>query len=140
SRYLAADHHAAVAVFHDAIADDDVLAGSIHPSAVVVPARFDRDAVVAGIEITIFDQDIPRRFRIAAIAVGSVADHLHAPDGHVLAKYRVHDPHRRVPDGHILDQHIPRVIGLNKVGPQIASVAKNAFLNRNAVLRQHFHA
>src|SRR5215831_11083179 len=47
SGYLTADDDAAVAVLHGAFSNDDVLDGYSNPPSIVVPARFERDAIVA---------------------------------------------------------------------------------------------
>ena len=66
---------------------------SVDTPAVAVAARFDRDAVVAGVEETIFDQDVAGGFGVAAIVVGAVGGDLHAAHGDVLREDGMNFPH-----------------------------------------------
>src|SRR5262245_918798 len=67
ARNLAAHHDSAVAVLHHAISDDDIFGRRGDAAPVVVPARFDGDAIVAGVEDAIFDQNILTGFRITPV-------------------------------------------------------------------------
>ena len=71
---FAADNHAAMAVFHGAVADNDIFRGDIDTASVSVTAGLDGDAVVAGIEIAVLNEHIPTEIPIAAVVVGAVAD------------------------------------------------------------------
>jgi hypothetical protein len=52
------DSHPAMPVLHHAIADHDVLDGRVQPPAIVVAPGLERNAVVAGIERTPFDENV----------------------------------------------------------------------------------
>src|SRR5262249_26818483 len=91
---LAADHHAAVAVAHLALADDDVLDRGMEPPPVFIASRFQRDAVVAGVEGAALDEDVAARFGIAAVVVRPVAADRDAAHDHVPAQDRIDFPHR----------------------------------------------
>src|SRR5262249_47540992 len=54
---FAADGHAAVSILHDAVTDDDILYRRCKPPAIVVAAGLERDAIIAGVERTFFDQN-----------------------------------------------------------------------------------
>src|ERR1700683_3365074 len=68
---FASDSHTTVAIFHPAIADDNVLRGNPQSTAVGVSARLDGDAIVPGVEETILNQHIGRGFRIASVRIRS---------------------------------------------------------------------
>src|SRR6476660_8658558 len=87
--YFASDGHAAVSVAHLATAHDDVLARPCNPASICVAAALDRNAVVAGIEKAVVDQNIGARFGIASVVVRSEARYVHITNSDVLAKRRV---------------------------------------------------
>src|ERR1043166_5373527 len=91
---FAAQHHAAVAVHHHAIANDQIFRRHIDPASVGVLAGFDRDAIVAGVEDTFFDQHIATAFGITAIVVGPVAVDFDAAHDDVGGELRCDFPHR----------------------------------------------
>src|SRR5262249_23260761 len=64
ARDLAADRYTAVPIFHFAAPDDHVFGRDTDTTAVVIAARFDRDAIVACIEMAILDQDIFAAFGV----------------------------------------------------------------------------
>src|SRR5262245_12408638 len=53
---LAADRDSAMPIFHATTLHDDVFSGRVETTPVSVAPGFDRDAVVASIEVTIFNQ------------------------------------------------------------------------------------
>ncbi len=94
ARYFASEHHATVAVFHVAIAYYNVFNRYVPPSPVVVPSRFECNAIVTGIEITIFDEHVFARLGIAPVVVCSEAVHMNVAYGNVFGKQRVDNPER----------------------------------------------
>ena len=114
---FATDDHAAVAVFHGAAAHDDVFRGHVDAAAVAVAAGFDRDAIVAGVEDAVFDEDVAARFRITSVVVGAVGIDRETAHGDVSGKYGVNFPHGRADDRDALDEDVFTTVGLNKIGP-----------------------
>ena len=93
--------------------------GVLHAAAVVVAARLDRDAVVAGVERAALDQHVAARLGIAAVVVRPVAADRDVAHRDVLAQHRMDLPHRRVDDRHALDEHVAAAIRLDEVRPQL---------------------
>src|SRR5579871_4589876 len=85
ARHFTADGERAMAVFHGAVADDDVFTGHRHAPAIPVAAGFDRDAIVARIEDGILDQNVAAGIWVAAVVIRAVARDLHVPHRHVGA-------------------------------------------------------
>ena len=83
ARDLRADDHAPMSVLHLAVADDDVLRGHVPLAAVTVASALDGDTVVASVEETVFDEHTVAALRVAAVAIGTVVDHLHTTHGDV---------------------------------------------------------
>ena len=108
--YFTADNDAAMTVFHEAAAHDDIFAGNVPLASVLVTAGFDGYAVVARIEGTVFYQYVFAGFRVAAVSVGSTVEYVHATYDEAFAKQRMYNPERRVQQGYILYQH--RVAGI----------------------------
>src|SRR5690606_35800801 len=70
-------------IAHRAVLDDDIFDGHRNPAAVGIPARFQGDAIIAGVEIAVLDENVAARLRIAAVVVGAVRFDPDAPDRHV---------------------------------------------------------
>ena len=87
-------HHAAVAVVHGTVADDDILRRHIAFTSVAVASAFNGDTVVAGVEETVLNQYAVATLRVAAVAVGTVVNHLHTTDGNVGRVQGVNHPER----------------------------------------------
>src|SRR5262249_7043875 len=132
ARNLAAHHDAAVPVLHDAIADDDVFGRRRDEAYVVVPARFDRDTIVARVGYEIFDQHVASGLRIAAVIVRAVTDDSYAAHRHVRAEHGMNLPHRRIVDRDAFNQDVAAAIGLDEVRPQPVAVAEHALGHRRA--------
>lgn len=62
--------------------------------AVAVASRFERDAVVTGVEIIVVDEDVRAGFGIAAVVVGAVAGDLDVAHRGVAREHGVDLPHR----------------------------------------------
>src|SRR5215213_420462 len=112
---LAADCDTSVSVFHVTTLHDNVFSGRVETAAVGVTSGFDSDAVVAGIEVTVFDQNISARLRIAAVVVWTMSAYLHILHDHVTAEHRMNLPHRGVLNLHTFDQHVLAAIRLNEL-------------------------
>ena len=123
---FAADRNAAMAVLHDAILNDDVLAGHVDAPAVPVAARFDSDTVVAGAENATDDEHAVAAFRIAAIVVRAVAVDIDAAHCNVAAQHRIELPHRGVLDGEVFEKNVRTAIGLDEVWAKKMSFAEDA--------------
>lgn len=81
-----------MAVFHAAVADDDVFGGACGLDAVAVATAFDGYAVVAGVEVAAFDEDVAAAFGVASVAVGAVVDDVDVFDCEVVAEEGVDYP------------------------------------------------
>ena len=98
ARYFGADDHAAVPVFHHAVAHDDVLrrTAGIAPggtrAAVGVAAALDGYAVVAGVEGAVLNKDVLARLGVATVAVGAFVPHGDVSHDDVLRQQRMHHP------------------------------------------------
>ena len=72
----------------------------VYAAAILVPPGLDGDAVIAGIEVAIFDQHVRAGLRIAAICIGTrFAVQVGAGNGHlahcdIRAQHRMDLPHR----------------------------------------------
>ena len=80
---LRAHDDAAVTVLHLAVADDDVFARHITLTAVAVTAALDSDAVIAGIEIAIFDEHAVTTLRVTSVTVRTVIIDMYATYGDI---------------------------------------------------------
>ena len=135
--HLAAAGDAAVAVCESVVADDEVLGrmtGFAQLTAIAVAAGFDGDAVVAGVEEAVLDQDVVAVFGVTAIVVVAVGVDGDAAGGEVGAEDGVQLPHGRVGDGDALDQNVGALDGLVEVGAQIVAFAEDALLCGGAVV------
>ena len=83
-RNLRAHHNTSVSVFHSTSADDDILRRCSVASAVSITSRLDGNAVVTGMEDSVFYQYVLARLRVAAVAVRAIVDNLTVADGDVL--------------------------------------------------------
>src|SRR5690606_22891634 len=84
ARYFTADDNTAVSIFHHTIFDDMVFGRPSYVAAVLVATRFNRNTVVAGIEIAVSYPDVLTRFRIAAIVIRTMANHLYPLNQYIL--------------------------------------------------------
>src|SRR6185436_14198165 len=82
ARHFTSDSDAPVTILHFAIPDDHILRWDGNPAAISIPPGLDGDAIVPGIEGTVFDQDIAAGIRITAVVVGPVAHDLDVAHGH----------------------------------------------------------
>lgn len=89
---FAADNYAAVTVLHEAVAHDDVLTGGVPFAPVGITTRLDGDAVVTGIEDTVFYQYVLAGFGVAAVAVGTTVEDVYTAHSEAFAEQRVNDP------------------------------------------------
>src|SRR6266498_1066365 len=89
ARNFAADSDSSVAVFHTATLNDHVLRRCIEAASIGISSRLDRDAIVAGVERTIFDQYIRTRLGITTVVIGSMTVDLHIPDRNIRAQHRM---------------------------------------------------
>ena len=67
SRYLASNRNSAMPITKMVTAYDNIFGGNADPPTVLIAAGFDCNAVIACLEIAIFDQDIARTFGIDAV-------------------------------------------------------------------------
>jgi hypothetical protein len=79
---------------HRAIADDVVLRGS--EFGVVVFARLDRDAIVAGVERHALDEDVIAGLGVEPVVIGAEAVGIDVADHGIAASDRMMLPERRV--------------------------------------------
>src|SRR5271155_1526645 len=133
ARRFAANGDAAVPVLHDTIADDNVLAGNGHAAPVTVASALDGDAVVAGVELAVVDQDVGRGFRIAAVVIRTVTRNLHVTHGDVFRENGVDLPHRRIANRDVFNQNVGASNRLNELRTQPAAFAVHAILHRNVL-------
>src|SRR6185369_514905 len=133
-----ADRYSSVPVLHKTILHDDVLSGCLETPPVCVASGLDSNTVVAGVEGTVFDQHVTARFRIATVIIWTMTIDVHVLDDYVATEHRMNFPHRRVVDCHAFDQNVLAAIWLNKLRPQIMSLAEHAFPHRHTLFR-HRH-
>ena len=108
---LAADCDAVEVRRH--IADNNILARSTGSPSAIVPAGLDGQAVVALVQVTVFDQDVRAGIRINSVIVRVMADNLQFSDGNICAKCRVHTPERIIVQRHAFYQNIGALEGFN---------------------------
>ena len=73
------------------ILDQNVLTGRIGSKAVPIPAGFDADTVITGIEPTVFDPHPVAAFRVTSIVVAAVAGQCYTVHNHTAAENREWD-------------------------------------------------
>ena len=118
------DDHATVSVLHLTATDDNILRGGASELAlatlatVVVTARFDGDAVVARVEETVLNQHSVARLWVAAVAVGTVVDDVHASHGDVFRQQGMDDPEGRAQQGDIFDEDTLALVQVDHLGAQ----------------------
>src|SRR5882757_184739 len=95
-----------MAIFHDAVLDDDVLARHVDTPAVLIVARFDGDAVVAGAENAADDEHAIAALRIAAIVVRAVAIDIYSTHSDIAAQDGIELPHGGVLDGEVFEENV----------------------------------
>ena len=125
-----------MAIFHSAVADDDILGRSSETPAVGVAAGFDRDAIVTGIEVAALDEHVAAGLGVAAVVVRSMRLDAHVAHRHVAGENGMDLPHRRVDDPHALDENVPAPVRLNELRAQIRSIAEDALCHRSSRFRQ----
>ena len=116
--------------------DQDVFAGGIGSLSVPVPAGLEADAVIPGVETTVFDPHPITAFRVAAVIVAAVAGERHAVHNHASAQDRVELPHGTVFQGHIPQQHPFAVKKLYEIRPKIMARPETALFNGHCL---HVH-
>ena len=79
------------------------MTGFAQLTAIAVAAGLDGDAVVAGVEEAVLDQDVVAVFGVTAVVVVAVGVDGDAAGGEVGAEDGVQLPHGRVGDGDALD-------------------------------------
>ena len=84
ARYFTANGHSGVACFHNAIADNDVLARHIYSSGVVISAGLYRDTVIPRVEIAALDEHVFARFGVAPVIVWPQPVHPDVSDNNIL--------------------------------------------------------
>src|SRR6187399_2247266 len=102
-----------MAVLHGAVANDDVFDRDVDAPAIIVAAGLQRDAVIAGIERTTFDEDVAARLGIAAVVVRTVTADAHVANRDAAAQDRVDLPHRRIDDGRTVNEDVAAAVGLD---------------------------
>ena len=113
-------------VLHLAVADDDVLRRHGAFASVAVTSALDGDTVVACVEETVFDEDPVAALRIAAVAIGTVVDHLHPADGDIGRVEGMDDPEGRAQQRDILEQDALALIEADELWAQTILRAKHA--------------
>src|SRR6185437_11276501 len=109
-------------------------AGNIDAAAILIAPGFDGNAVIAGAEGAVGDQDVAAAFRIAAIIVRPMTVDLDIAHGDVLTKHRVQLPHGRVPYSEVLEQDVLATVRLDEVRPEVVPFAEDAILHRRALI------
>ena len=112
ARHFAAAGHAAMPVFHQAVADFDMLAGRFVALPHVQLARFECNAVIPQGEMRARQQDAIAAFRIEAVGIRAVRRGVDADvqEAQILRKIRLQVPRRRILERHALHGHVPAVI------------------------------
>ena len=122
-----------MSVLHGAIAHNDVLAGDVPMTSVVVLARFDGDAIVARIEDAILYQHILARFGVASVVVGPMAIEGVSAHHNVLREQGVKNPEGRVVEGDALNQHAVALIYLDELWAELIFDGEDSFGQRHLV-------
>ena len=134
--HFAAQRNTAMSARKIIVADQHIAAGGVGNPPVPVPAGFQADTVVTGIEEGVLNQHTFTAFRVASIGIRPVGHNMNPLYGHAAAQHRVQVPHGAVLYGKAL-QHNPLTADqLNKIGAQIVSVSQPPLLYRRAV---HVH-
>ena len=94
--YFAADHYAAVSVFHFTVTYNDVFTRNIPFTSIGITSRFDSDAVVTGVECTILYQHVFAGFRVTSVSVGTTVENVHSTYDQAFTEKRVNHPERRI--------------------------------------------
>ena len=133
ARDLRADDHAAMSIFHLAIADDDVLARLIPETTVIISAALDGDAVVAGMEYAVLDEHVLACLWVAAVAVRSFIPYGYAIHGYVLAEQWMDDPEWGVEHLDTLDEDALGADEIDELRTQALAQAKLALIESHTV-------
>ena len=137
---LRADDHAAVTVFHHAVADDDVLRRNTGKAAcgtctsVGITSALDSDTVVACVESTAFDEHILATLGVASVTVRSFVPDLHVAYDNVLREQRMHHPKRRIHHRDTLDEDAVALVEVHQLWAKTLTGTKHALVHVNAVL------
>ena len=133
--YLAAYHHAAVAVLHLAVAHNDVLARAVPQAPVVVSAALDGYAVVAGVEEAVFYQHAVARLGVASVAVGAIVVDVHAAYGDVFRQQRVNHPERRAQQSDVFYEYAVALVEVYQLRAQAVFRPEAALVHVDTVFR-----
>ena len=93
-RHLAADDKTAVAMQHDIVFDNDILAGLSTKATFLVTSRLQADGIVTGIEQAVGDEHIFARLHVEGIAILRIPgiEYLHVVHNQRFARKRVNAP------------------------------------------------
>ena len=134
TRDLTSYHHTAMAVFHLAVADDDVLGRLVPETTVVVATALDSDAVVAGMEHAVLDEYVLASLRVATVTVRSFVPYIHTVYRDVLGEQWMDDPERRVDHLDILDKDALAVYHVDQLRTQAIAHTELTLVERHTVL------
>src|SRR6218665_1289011 len=123
---------------HFAVLNYYVFTDNTYSPAICIPARFDRNEIVACIKTAIADDYIFSIFRITAIVVRAMTGNCYTVDNDFRRFYRMNDPERRIYDFNVFQHHVLTVKKLNKTWSDVKTISKNTVCNRNAVF-SHIH-
>ena len=129
-----------MAVLHLAATDDDVFRGFAGKTAltalaaVVVTGTLDGDAVVARVEVAVFDEYTVARLRVAAVAVGPVIINMYATYGNIGRQQGVDDPEGRPQQGDVLNEDALALVQVNHLGTQTVLRTEAALVHVDTVL------
>ena len=120
ARHLTAHHKAAVAVEHDVVLHDDILAGLSASASVFVLARLDADGIVARIEGVVHNQGVGARLQVERVAVLRVpgVEHLDVVDGDVFAGQGMQTPAGRILERNSLEQNFLALDDVQQYGAE----------------------
>ena len=112
ARPFAAAGHAAMPVFHQAVADFDMLAGRFVALPHVQLARFECNAIIPQGEMRAREQDAIAAFRVEAVGIRAVRRGVDADvqEAQILREIRLQIPRRRILERHALHGHVLAVI------------------------------
>src|SRR6185437_11450578 len=117
-RHFTPDADRTPAMRKRAIRNDHILTGNAFGPARGVITRFDRDTIIAAVNITTGDPYVGTRLRINTVRILRIIrlDDPHPMDVHVLAVDGMDRPGRRIGDRHAGDLHIPAPVKIDHFG------------------------
>ena len=133
-------NHTTVAVFHLTTADDDILRWHVALAPVTVAPTLDGDTVVAGIEETVFDEHTVTAFRIAAVAVRTVVDHLHTAHCDIGRVEGMDDPERGAQQGDVFKENTLTLVETDKLRTQTVFGSEDPLRRTLSLLVIHRYA